>query len=156
MGIYKQIFEYIQLSQNLRMNIWIYSYWGICTNTNTNNIWGQFYSNIRIFEYSCSSLSRTTSAVYFIRHLSGIKKWSEIWLAWTSKCNEIWWEGPPYGRKFYWKGHPIWLKFQYWKFYYIFKDFLSENFLTFSSSHWFPSIIYNTNCENKKNCATPS
>ena len=38
------------------MNIWIYSYWGNGTNTNTNNIRGLFYSNIRILEYSCSSL----------------------------------------------------------------------------------------------------
>ena len=50
--IYKRIFEYIWLSKNLRMNIQIYSYWGIGTNTNTNNIWGPFYSNIQIFEYS--------------------------------------------------------------------------------------------------------
>ena len=31
------------------MNIRIYSYWGNGTNTNTNNILGPFYSNIRIF-----------------------------------------------------------------------------------------------------------
>ena len=47
----------IRLSKNLRMNIWIYLYCGNGTNTNTNNIRGPFYSNIRIFEYSCSSLS---------------------------------------------------------------------------------------------------
>ena len=53
MRIYERIFEYIRLSKNLRMNIRIYSYWGNGTNTNTNNIWGPFYSNIWIFEYSC-------------------------------------------------------------------------------------------------------
>ena len=36
--IYRQIFEYIRLSKNLRMNIQIYSYWGNGTNTNTNKI----------------------------------------------------------------------------------------------------------------------
>ena len=54
--IYEQIFEYIRWSKNLRMNFRIYSYWGNCTNTNTADIQGPFYLNIRIFQYPCSSL----------------------------------------------------------------------------------------------------
>ena len=57
MRIFEQIFKYIRLSKNLRMNIRIYSYWGNGTNTNTNNIQGPFYLNIRIFKYSWSSLN---------------------------------------------------------------------------------------------------
>ena len=65
----EQIFEYIQIVKNLqeisehnrssknpRTNIRIFLYWGNCTNTNTNNILGPFYSNIRILEYLRSSL----------------------------------------------------------------------------------------------------
>ena len=37
------------------MNIRVYSYWGNCTNANTNNILKPFYSNIQIFESTCSS-----------------------------------------------------------------------------------------------------
>ena len=41
------------------MNIQIYLYWGKGTNTNTNIFRGQFFSNIQIFEYLCSSLFPT-------------------------------------------------------------------------------------------------
>ena len=44
------------MSKNLRMHIRMYLYWKNGTNTNTHNIWGPFYLNIRIFQYSCSSL----------------------------------------------------------------------------------------------------
>ena len=36
--IYKQIFEYIRFSKNLRMNIQNYLHWGNGTNMITNNI----------------------------------------------------------------------------------------------------------------------
>ena len=47
----------MRLSKNLGMNIQIYLYWGNDMNTNTNNIWGPFYLNVRIFKYLWSSLS---------------------------------------------------------------------------------------------------
>ena len=42
------ISEYIRMQHIYRTNIQIYLYSGNSTNTNTNNIWGSFYSNIRI------------------------------------------------------------------------------------------------------------
>ena len=55
------------------MNIRIYSYWGNGTNTNTNNIQGPFYSNIRIFEYSCSSLMYKIVNVCKLKDINPIK-----------------------------------------------------------------------------------
>ena len=52
-GLQTNIFKYFRWSKKLQMNIRIYSYWRNGTNTNTNNIWGQFF---RILKYLGSSL----------------------------------------------------------------------------------------------------
>ena len=54
------------MSKNLRMNIRTYSQWGNGTITNTNNILGPFYLNIRIFVLISDFLLHTflTSLVF--------------------------------------------------------------------------------------------
>ena len=56
----KQIFEYIWWSENLRMSIRIYWYWGKGTHINRNNIQVPYYSNIQTLEYLCSYFSLIT------------------------------------------------------------------------------------------------
>ena len=77
MRIYEQIFEYIQLSKNIRMNIRIYSYWGNGTNTNMNNIWGPFYSNIGIFVLITGIQCKKTSALCKLLFLEKFRNTAE-------------------------------------------------------------------------------
>ena len=94
--IYEQIYEYIRLSKNLRMNIRIYLYWGNVTNTNTNNILGPFFlSNIWIFEYLCSSQhhNHQHNTYKIIAFHFGIIFASSVNMGWNSTFNPMVREG---------------------------------------------------------------